>query len=205
MKILRFIQEGSFERVGGNRRLSADIRIIAAATRPLEQEMASGSFIADLFYQLSTISLHAPALRERSSDIALLVRYFVAQFFRREGGEAKAFLPEALQRLQQYSWPGNLRELRNVVERILIVTPGRVISAENVPRLSGDSPPPLPVPGDALTPVSLREAREEFEREFIIRRLEENDWNISRTADLIELERSNLHRKIKSYGIDVRR
>jgi two-component system nitrogen regulation response regulator NtrX len=208
LKILHFIQDGSFERVGGVRRINADIRIIAATTRPLEQDMAAGKFSADLYYQLNTMPFRAPALRERLEDIGPLVQNFVAQFFHREGGEAKAFLPEAFDKLRQYSWPGNLRELKNVVERILIVSPRRVISAEDIPDLSGE-----PLTGATNAAVlegpharsALRDAREDFEREFIIQKLEENDWNISRTAELIELERSNLHRKIKSYGIDVRR
>ncbi|MFZ2949591.1 MAG: sigma-54 dependent transcriptional regulator [Desulfuromonadaceae bacterium] len=207
VKILRFIQEGRFERVGGIRPLAADIRIIAATTRSLEQGMAAGTFSPDLYYLLSTISFHSPELRERLEDIGPLVHHFVAQFFRREGGEAKAFLPEAVGKLQRYSWPGNLRELKNVVERILIVTPGRVVSAEDIPDLSGEelAGSATSVPEGVHARTALREAREGFEREFIIQKLEENDWNISRTAELIELERSNLHRKIKSYGIDVRR
>jgi len=207
-KLLRFFQERSFERVGGNRRVAADIRVIAATTRSLEQEMTTGKFNSDLYYQLSTIILRAPALRDRLEDIGPLLQHFVAQFFHREGGAAKAFLPDAIDKLRQYSWPGNLRELKNVVERILIVTPGHVISAENIPLLSGDQGDAALHPagiGGALSRSALRDAREDFEREFIIHKLEENDWNISRTAELIELERSNLHRKIKSYGIDVRR
>lgn len=208
IKILRFIQDGSFERVGGHRRLAADIRIIGATTRSIEQDIAAGTFSSDLYYQLSTVPFRAPALREHLEDIGPLVQHFVAQFFRREGGEAKAFLPEAIDRLQRYSWPGNLRELKNVVERILIITPGRVISAEDLSGFSGDQ-----LTGTAASQPqegtharsALRDAREDFEREFIIQKLEENDWNISRTAELIELERSNLHRKIKSYGIDIRR
>ncbi len=204
LKVLRFIQDQSFERVGGIRRLTADIRIIASTTRSLEQDMVSGKFSTDLYYQLSTIPFRAPSLRERPEDIGPLVQHFVTHFFRREGGEAKAFLPGALDKLQRYSWPGNLRELKNVVERILIVASGRVISAEDIPDLSGEI---LIGPGHAPVHArsALRDAREDFEREFIIQKLEENDWNISRTAELIELERSNLHRKIKSYGIDVRR
>jgi len=204
VKILRFIQDHSFERVGGGRRLTADIRIIAATTRALEQDMAGGKFSADLYYQLSTVPFRAPALRERLEDIGPLVQHFITQFFRREGGEAKAFLPEAIDKLRQYSWPGNLRELKNVVERILIVAPGRVVSAEDIPQLSGE-PSTDTEPAGVHARTALRDAREDFEREFIIHKLEENDWNISRTAELIELERSNLHRKIKSYGIDVRR
>lgn len=208
IKLLRFIQDHGFERVGGSRRVAADIRVIAATTRSLEQEMAAGKFNPDLYYQLSTITFRAPALRDHREDIGLLVQYFVAQFFHREGGEAKAFLPDAIDKLQHYSWPGNLRELKNVVERLLIVTPGHVVSAENIQFLSGDQADAELHPAGMAGPLSksaLRDAREDFEREFIIHKLEENDWNISRTAELIELERSNLHRKIKSYGIDVRR
>jgi two-component system nitrogen regulation response regulator NtrX len=208
MKILGFLQGGFFERVGGNRKIPADVRIIAATTKLLEQAVENGTFSNGLYYQLGTLPLRAPALRERLEDLGLLVQHYVAQFFRKEGGEAKAFLPEAIDKLQHYAWPGNLKELKNVVERVLIVTPGRVISADDVPDLSGDSFTGIAhsLPQDASHNRSaIREAREEFEREFIIQKLEENDWNISRTAELIELERSNLHRKIKSYGIDVRR
>ena len=205
IKIFRFIQEGSFERVGGIRHLTADIRIIAATARSLEQDMASGKFSTDLYYQLSTILFQAPALRERLDDIGPLVQHFVARFFRREGGEAKAFLPEALDKLRHYSWPGNLRELKNVVERLLIMAPARVISAADIPNLSDETITSLTLQDASPSQSALREAREAFEREFIIHKLEENDWNISRTAELIGLERSNLHRKIKTYGIEVRR
>lgn len=208
IKLLRFIEAGRFERVGGSRRITADIRIIAATTRALDQDMATGRFNSDLYYQLSTITFKAPALCERLVDIGALVQYFVTYFYCREGGETKAFLPEAIVRLSQYSWPGNLRELKNVVERILIVATRRVISAEDIPNLSGEPLNSIVHPSGvegALSRSALRDAREDFEREFIIQKLEENDWNISRTAELIELERSNLHRKIKSYGIDVRR
>lgn len=207
-KILGFLQGGSFERVGGSRKIPVDVRIIAATVKSLEQAVENGRFSSDLYYQLGTVPLRAPALRERLEDIGLLVQNYVAQFFRKEGGEAKAFLPEAVDKLQRYSWPGNLKELKNVVERVLIVTPGRVISAHDVPELTGGplagSAQPLSLEG-AHNRSAIREAREDFEREFIIQKLEENDWNISRTAELIELERSNLHRKIKNYGIDVRR
>ena len=208
IKILGFLQGGCFERVGGSRKIPVDVRIIAATSKHLDQGVENGTFSSALYYQLGTLPLRAPALRERLEDLGLLVQHYVAQFFRKEGGEAKAFLPEAIDKLQNYSWPGNLKELKNVVERVLIVTPGRVISADDVPDLSGASSTGsahhLPQDG-SHNRSAIREAREDFEREFIIQKLEENDWNISRTAELIELERSNLHRKIKSYGIDVRR
>jgi two-component system nitrogen regulation response regulator NtrX len=207
-KILRIIQERNFERVGGIKQVSVDVRIVAATNKMLDQEILQGRFREDLYYRLNVVPFRVPALRERREDIPLLVRYFVSLFYRREGREAKVFLPEALDMFVDYDWPGNVRELKNIIERILIMTPGRLITPTDIPDLKGgplSGPPPSPKLEVAFSKSSLRDAREEFEREFIIHKLEDNDWNISRTAELIELERSNLHRKIKSYGIDVRK
>lgn len=207
-KILRLLQEGCFERLGGTRLVTVDIRVIAAANKNLEDRVRSGSFREDLFYLLNVIPIKVPPLRERREDIPGLVAHFVSRFYRREGREAKIFLPEALTLLASYDWPGNARELKNIVERILIMASTKNISAHDIGELLGDSEsmavqePSYDHPGAVGT---LREAREEFERDFIIQKLEENDWNISRTAEIIELERSNLHRKIKSYRIDVKR
>lgn len=208
-KVLRIIQERCFERVGGTRLVSVDVRIVAATNKLLDQEILQGRFREDLYYRINVIPFRVPALRERLEDIPQLVLHFVAQFYRREGREAKAFLPEAVEFLASYDWPGNVRELKNIIERILIMTPGRTITAADIPDLkNGANSPvrnPCPKLDRAFSMTILRDAREEFEREFIIHKLEANDWNISRTAELIELERSNLHRKIKSYGIDVRK
>ncbi len=207
-KVLRIIQERCFERVGGNRLVSVDVRIVAATNKLLDQEILHGRFREDLYYRINVVPFRAPALRERLEDIPQLVRHFVAQFYRREGREAKAFLPEAVEVLGGYDWPGNVRELKNIIERILIMTPGRTITVSDIPDLKGGVPSgriPCPKLEGAFAMSVLRDAREEFEREFIIHKLEANDWNISRTAEIIELERSNLHRKIKSYGIDVRK
>jgi len=207
-KVLRIIQERCFERVGGTRLVSVDVRIVAATNKFLDQEILQGRFREDLYYRINVVPFRAPALRERLEDIPLLVKHFVAQFYRREGREAKAFLPEAVEHLAAYDWPGNVRELKNIIERILIMTPGRTITAADVPDLKGGATTgraPCPKLEGAFAMSVLRDAREEFEREFIIHKLEANDWNISRTAEIIELERSNLHRKIKSYGIDVRK
>jgi len=207
-KVLRIIQERCFERVGGTRLVSVDVRIVAATNKALDEEIRLGRFREDLYYRLNVVPFRVPALAERVEDIPLLVQHFVAQFYRREGRDPKVFLPETIERLKGYGWPGNVRELKNIVERILIMTPGKMITPADVPGLypggavdagSGERPE------GAYALGTLREAREEFEREFIIQKLEDNDWNISRTAEVIELERSNLHRKIKSYGIDVRK
>jgi len=207
-KVLRILQERCFERVGGTRLVSVDVRIIAATNKDLDEEIRQGRFREDLYYRLNVIPFRVPALRERIDDVPQLVEHFIALFARKEGREPKSFRPEALDMLKQYHWPGNVRELRNIIERILIMTPGRTIIHDDIPDLRGDTsaqPHPCPNLDGALAQGTLREAREEFEREFLIQKLEENDWNISRTAEVIELERSNLHRKIKSYGIDVRK
>jgi two-component system, NtrC family, nitrogen regulation response regulator NtrX len=207
-KVLRILQERCFERVGGTRLVTVDVRIIAATNKDLDEEIRQGRFREDLYYRLNVVPFRAPALRERSDDIPLLVQHFVNMFYRKEGRDPKHFLPETLDILKQYHWPGNVRELKNIIERILIMTPGRTITGDDIPDLRGGHNEPeftRPTLDGALALATLREAREDFEREFIIQKLEENDWNISRTAEIIELERSNLHRKIKSYGIDVRK
>lgn len=203
-KVLRILQERCFERVGGARLVTVDVRIIAATNKDLDEEIRQGRFREDLYYRLNVVPFYAPTLRERPDDIPLLVQHFVNLFYRKEGRDPKCFLPETLDVLKQYHWPGNVRELKNIVERVLIMTSGPTIKCDDIPDLRGgynESERVCP----KIDVSTLREAREEFERDFIIQKLEENDWNISRTAEIIELERSNLHRKIKSYGIDVRK
>jgi len=207
-KVLRILQERCFERVGGTRLVTVDVRIIAATNKDLDEEIRQGRFREDLYYRLNVVPFRVPALRERADDIPMLVQHFIDLFYRKEGREPKHFVPEALETLKHYHWPGNVRELKNIVERILIMTSGLAITCDDIPDLHGgnnESQSTFPTLEGALAQSTLREAREEFEREFIIQKLEENDWNISRTAEIIELERSNLHRKIKSYGIDVRK
>lgn len=207
-KVLRILQERSFERVGGTRLVTVDVRIVAATNKDLNEEIRLGRFREDLYYRLNVVPFRVPALRERTDDIPMLVQHFIDLFYRKEGREPKQFVPEALEALKQYTWPGNVRELKNIIERILIMTSGRSITCDDIPDLHGghgETQTTFPTLDGALAQPTLREAREEFEREFLIQKLEENDWNISRTAEIIELERSNLHRKIKSYGIDVRK
>ena len=208
-KVLRILQERCFERVGGTRLVTVDVRIIAATNKNLDEEIRAGRFRDDLYYRLNVVPFSIPALRERPGDLALLIPYFMNQFHRREGREPKIFQPDTMEMLRRYDWPGNVRELRNIIERILIMTPNKIVTPSDIPNLMAentgnavafmDANPAKPAPG------TLRAAREEFERDFIIQKLTENEWNISRTAEVIDLERSNLHRKIKFYGIDVKK
>jgi two-component system nitrogen regulation response regulator NtrX len=206
-KVLRILQERKFERVGGHRAIEVDVRVVAATNKDLEEEIRTGSFREDLYYRLNVIPFHVPPLRERSEDIPLLANHFLQHFCRKEGRETKVLSPKAVEAMLFYPWPGNVRELKNVIERVVIMTPDREITVQHLPstvlaRRAPVTRPSLPTGGETST---FREAREEFERDFILQKLEENDWNISRTAELIEMERSNLHRKIKSYGIELKK
>ena len=208
-KVLRILQEKKFERVGGTRTLEVDVRVVAATNKSLEEEIRNGSFREDLFYRLNVVPFKVPSLRERRDDVPLLTGYFLDAFCRREGRELKLIVPDAMEALKRYDWPGNVRELKNIVERLVIMTPGGSITINHLPDYICVEANGREAGGGRLDSVlelsSLREAREEFEKEFIIQKLEENDWNVSRTAEAIELERSNLHRKIKSYGIDMKK
>ncbi|GFO60272.1 sigma-54-dependent Fis family transcriptional regulator [Geomonas silvestris] len=208
-KVLRILQEKKFERVGGTRTLEVDVRVVAATNKHLEEEIRNGAFREDLYYRLNVVPFKVPALRERRDDIPLLAEYFLSAYCNREGRELKRIVPEAMETLKRYDWPGNVRELKNIVERLVIMTSGGTITVNHLPDYYRGEAAGREGGAGRLDSVlelsSLREAREEFEKEFIIQKLEENDWNVSRTAEAIELERSNLHRKIKSYGIDIKK
>ncbi len=205
-KILRILQERKFERVGGNRTIEVDVRVIAATNKNLEEEIAAGNFREDLYYRLNVLPFHVPPLRERKEDISILVNYFLEQYCRKESREIKTLSTDAVEVLTRYPWPGNVRELKNIIERLVIMTPESKITERHLPASIRSFKPAggrsFPDFNDVST---FREAKEEFEREFLVQKLEENDWNISRTAEAIEIERSNLHRKIKSYGIEFRK
>jgi two-component system nitrogen regulation response regulator NtrX len=199
-KVLRVLQEQTFERVGGSESLKVDVRIIAASNKDLVAEIARGAFREDLFYRLTVIPFEVPPLRERQEDIPLLARYFLHWFCQEYGKPDKEMSPEAMELLIEYPWPGNVRELRNVIERMVIMVPSRTIQHFDLTSSLRQSAPrrePL-----AVRDASLREARSRWEREFILRRLEENQWNVTRTAERLGVERSNLHRKMRAYGID---
>jgi two-component system nitrogen regulation response regulator NtrX len=208
-KVLRILQERKFERVGGTRTVEVDVRVIAATNKLLDNEIRAGNFREDLFYRLNVIPFKVPPLRERKDDIPLLVEHFLDLFSRREGRERKVIVPEVMVLMKNYDWPGNVRELKNLIERLVIMTPGGTVTLNHIPDYitAGETTREIVMGkmGSMQEFASLREAREEFEKEFIIQKLEENDWNITKTAEAIELERSNLHRKIKSYGIDLKK
>ena len=206
-KILRILQEKKFERVGGNRTIEVDVRVIAATNKDLENEIREGNFREDLYFRLNVLPFHVPPLRERKEDIERLANHFLNYFCSQESREIKTISVAALQALCNYNWPGNIRELKNLIERMVIMTPEQRIDYEHLPatiRKAGGTAEPSFSLG-TVPVVSYREAKELFEKQFLQQKLEENNWNISRTAEEIGLERSNLHRKIKSYGLEANR
>ncbi|AMV73003.1 sigma-54 dependent transcriptional regulator [Desulfuromonas carbonis] len=206
-KVLRILQEHKFERVGGSRTIEVDVRVIAATNKDLEEEIAAGRFREDLFYRLNVIPFHVQPLRERREDIPLLANYFLEFFCSKESREKKTLSTEAQEALAAYPWPGNVRELKNIIERLAIMTPERSIDLRHLPRSITSHQAPRPASGlsGLADNATFREAKEEFEKEYLLQKLEENEWNISRTAEAIDLERSNLHRKIKSFGIEFKK
>jgi two-component system nitrogen regulation response regulator NtrX len=193
-KVLRVIETQEFQRVGGSKNIKVDVRIIAATNKDLIEEMRKGMFREDLLYRLNVIPINVPPLREKKEDIPALVEYFLDYFVTEYGQRPKKITPEALKILVSYDWPGNVRELRNVIERLVIMTPSDTITPKNL--VISET-----VRSDYFSLKTLREARDLFEKDFITKKLEENNWNISKTAELLDIERSNLHRKIKSYDI----
>ena len=200
-KVLRVLQEQTMEAVGGSARIKVDVRVLAATNKDLQAEIRAGRFREDLYFRLNVIPIFVPALRDRPDDIARLADHFMAEFAREYGRRIKAFEPDAVSALQRYRWPGNVRELRNVIERLMIMVPGDTISAADLGFLD---PHALKRPEAAAAPagrLTLHEARERFERDLILRTLAQQQGNMSRTAEVLGVERSNLYRKMKTFGI----
>ncbi|MDD4091321.1 MAG: sigma-54 dependent transcriptional regulator, partial [Smithellaceae bacterium] len=198
-KILRILQEKKFERVGGNKLIDMDVRVLAATNKDLEKEMEAGRFRQDLYYRLHVIPLRVPPLRDRKEDIVHLTERFLQDFAAKEGQQPKFLNAAALEKLTAHDWPGNVRELKNIIERLIILTPSNEIRAEDIPELSIKTETDASFQeASAAGGDSLRDARLDFERQFILKKLEEYDGNISKTAEAIGLERSNLHKKLKS-------
>jgi two-component system nitrogen regulation response regulator NtrX len=207
-KALRVLESQEFQRVGGTKTLKADVRVIAASNKNLADEIRKGTFREDLYYRLNVIPLEVPPLRERIDDIPRLVRHFLQEFSDEYGQKPKTIEDDALELFVRYPWPGNVRELRNFIERLIIMVPGPVLTAQDVPPPVGNMQEGNTQNDERVVPVrtqasTLKDARMEFEREFITRKLKEFNGNVSRTADAIGVERSNLHRKIKALGIEA--
>ncbi len=208
-KVLRVLQEGEVERVGSSRTIKVDVRVIAATNKNLEREIEKGTFREDLFFRLSVIPIAVPALRERAEDIPLLVRHFMGVFARENNFRPRRLTPGAMQALQRHRWKGNIRELRNTVERTIIMTPGDTIDVDDLPESVRFDARPAALDNDGearaavpATPVgTLREFKEASERSYLVQKLRENGWNISRTAEVIGTPRSNLYKKLEFYKI----
>jgi two-component system nitrogen regulation response regulator NtrX len=199
-KVLRVLQEQTFQRVGGQQTIKVDVRVIAATNKNLETEIGAGTFRSDLYYRLNVLPIEVPALRNRASDVVLLAEHFLRRFAAETGAPKKRLSSGAAAKLKAYHWPGNVRELRNVIERLAILLPGDMIAAEDV-QLGARAEETTAIPQD----LTLREARDEFEKQYILSRLREYAGNVSRTADALGVERSNLYRKLNAYGIRVER
>ncbi len=197
-KVLRVLEEQHFEPVGSESSITVDVRVIAATNKPLEAEIERGLFRADLFYRLNVIPFEIPPLRDRLEDIPGLVDHFNLEFSRINRREPKQFTPDAIERMQNYNWPGNVRELRNTVERVIIMHTHRLVVADDLPILGAEIPPASSYNFD-----SYREAAEAYEREYILRKLAETDGNITRTAEIMGIDRSHLYRRMKI--LDVQR
>ena len=204
-KVLRALQTGEITRVGAERALLVDVRVIAATNKDLEAEAREGTFREDLFFRLNVVPLRAPPLRERLEDVPLLAERFLQLAVRENGMRPKPVDLEVYRRLQQYRWPGNVRELRNVCERMAIMS-GERVTAADVPDYVGPREPPAASAeaGAGLSrygEVPLKELRELVERDYILKKLEEHDWNITQAAQALGVERTNLHKKIKQHGL----
>src|SRR5438445_1598353 len=199
-KVLRSLEEQAFERVGGKDTIRVDVRVIAASNRDLAALIRDGRFREDLYYRLNVIPIEVPALRTRKDDIPALVSHFITQFCAENGKRAKTLSREALGYFLAYDWPGNVREVRNMVERLVIMAPGDVIDADDLP--APLRPKEAALPASEARERSLKDARDNFERAYILTELRTNDWNVTRTAERLGIERSHLYRKLKAYNIN---
>ncbi len=199
-KVLRVLQEQTMEPVGGTGRITVNARVLAATNKDLQAEIRSGGFREDLYFRLNVIPIFVPPLRERREDIPMLADHFMAEFAREYGRRLKRFDLPATAVLKRYPWPGNVRELRNVIERLMIMVPGEEISTADLSFLDHAVPEPAPASPNGER-LSLHDARDQFERDLILRTLAEQQGNMSRTAEVLGVERSNLYRKMRTFGI----
>ena len=215
-KVLRVLQEGEVERLGSARTIKVDVRVIAATNKNLEEEIEKGNFREDLYFRLAVIPIYVPPLRERPEDVPLLVRHYMDYFCRESNARPRRITNAALEALSRYRWKGNIRELRNTVERMMIMAPGDTIDVPDLPGALRTPGAPTSTPGsrvpapvnagpaavaEAVAPGTLREFKDNAERAFLVQKLRENGWNISKTAEVIDTPRSNLYKKLEQYQI----
>jgi len=199
-KVLRVLQEGEVERLGSARTIKVDVRVIAATNKNLEEEIEKGHFREDLYFRLAVIPIFVPPLRERPGDISQLVRYYIEQLSRENNTRPKRITQAALDALQRYRWKGNIRELRNTVERLIIMSAGDAIDITDLPdmlRSPGAATPKLGGDSEPARAGTLREFKDSSERAYLVSKLRENGWNISKTAEVIDTPRSNLYKKLE--------
>jgi len=214
-KVLRVLQEGEVERLGSARTIKVDVRVIAATNKNLEEEIEKGHFREDLYFRLAVIPIHVPPLRDRPEDVPLLVRHYMEAFRSENNARPKRITPSAMDALQRYRWKGNIRELRNTVERLYIMTGGDTIDVADLPSAVRSTSPSAGSTGgggtgsiakalgdgDAVRAGTLREFKDTAERTYLVQKLRENSWNISKTAEAIDTPRSNLYKKLEQYQI----
>lgn len=198
-KVLRVLEEQRFEPVGSNTPVSVDVRVIAATNKRLEEEIEKGTFRADLFFRLNVIPFEVAPLRERLEDVPVLADHFNQKFAKAYGKKLKVFTPEAIEAMQRYSWPGNVRELRNTIERVVIMHQNQKVRIKDLPAF-GEAEPPA----SSYRFPSFKEASDAYHREFIQRKLDEAEGNVSRAAELMGIDRSHLYRRMKALGISAR-
>ena len=199
-KLLRVLQEGVVTRIGGAKPVQVDVRVLAATNKDLSEEIDEGRFREDLLYRLNVVEIEVPPLRDRLQDIPPLVAHFTERLAAGAGVSAKEFSEEAIRRLQARSWPGNIRELRNAVERLLILSPGRTVTGGDVERLFPGADGPASV-SDSFRSQTFESFKQEAEKAFLQTKLLEHEWNVSETARALKMPRSNLYKKIERYGL----
>jgi two-component system nitrogen regulation response regulator NtrX len=200
-KVLRVLQDGEVTRIGGSKRISVDVRVLAATNKNLMEEIQAGRFREDLYYRLNVVPVFVPPLRERRDDIPLLVEHFLWKLSQNESIAPKTMAQDAIQNLESQEWPGNVRELRNTIERLLILVPGPRITLADVERQVGGRGVDSASLGSLAASRTFEEFKQAAERAFLLVKLREFDWNVSETARALQMPRSNLYKKIERYGL----
>ena len=201
-KVLRVLQEQKIEPVGSNETVKVDVRVIAATNKNLDEEIAAGRFRKDLYFRINVLPIRVPPLRERREDVPILARYFIEAFAARFGRRAKEIEPAAMAKLKNRDWPGNVRELANTIERLMIMVPDEKISVDDLDLSPSSAPAEAPI--ESMSFTSLKEAKEFVERRLILATLKKNEFNVAETAKQLQVERSHLYRKLRSYGIEIK-